>query len=158
MTTNRDASSRQGTSRYGLQSWICIGLLIVAVTGLVTLHDQVTVFDFGDPGPDARFFPRLVLWLLTLGALLRLWRYRRTPETAIGDRSGWLRVILVMTLMGVAVATMNVLGFVVTVAATGIFLAWLLGERHWLFNPVLPIAVTMAIAWAGRHMLNLPLP
>ncbi|ARS53761.1 hypothetical protein B9G99_13560 [Kushneria konosiri] len=158
MSIDKSMSSQQRASRYGLQSCTCLAILLIAVIGLLTLNDQVTVFDFGDPGPDARFFPRLVLWLLALGAVLRLWRHRRVSETAIGPVAGWIRVLFIMMLMAVALATMPLLGFIVTVATIGIVLAWLLGERHWLFNVALPLMVTVAIFWAGQHLLNLPLP
>ncbi|MCX2522927.1 tripartite tricarboxylate transporter TctB family protein [Larsenimonas rhizosphaerae] len=158
MSIDTNTSSHRRMPRFGLQGCTCLGILLVAAIGLLTLQDQVTVFDFGDPGPDARFFPRLVLWLLALGAVLRLWRHRRTAETAIGPAVGWIRVLFVMMLMAVALATMPMLGFIITVATIGIVLAWLLGERHWLFNVALPLIVTIAIFWAGRHLLNLPLP
>ncbi|WFF42026.1 tripartite tricarboxylate transporter TctB family protein [Salinicola endophyticus] len=158
MSVEPPSPTAHGTSRHGLQTLICSAILGLAACGLLTLQAQVTVFDFGDPGPDARFFPRLVLWLLILVAALRLWRHRRTPDSALGAAAGWARALAAMLLVAAAIAAMNTLGFIVSVAAVGIVLAWLLGERRLRFSVLLPLVVALAIAWVARHGLHLPLP
>lgn len=145
-------------SHHGLQILTTAGILAIAVVGLFTLHSQVTVFDFGDSGPDPRFFPRLILWLMALIAGLRLWRWRRTRETELGAPSNWARVAFAVLLISGATAAMSLIGFPACVAAVGIFLAWLLGERRIAFSVVIPVLVTLAVSYGAHHLLNIPLP
>ncbi|CAM0554910.1 hypothetical protein EHLJMEHL_00498 [Vreelandella titanicae] len=144
--------------RHGLETLITAGLLALAIAGLLLLPSQVTVFDFGDGGPDARFFPRLVLSLLAGLAALRLWRARRTLDTGLGAPVAWGRTLIVVTLMAAAIAAMPQIGFLAVTALTGVALAWLLGERRWLPGILLPLAVALAVTLCARHALNLPLP
>lgn len=153
-----ESSQESADRRAGLQTLITSGLLLVALAGLFTLSSQVTVFDFGDSGPDARFFPRLVLALLALMAGLRLWRHRHAVETALGSARDWRRTLFVVVLVGVAIAAMNLIGFLASAAVVGILISWLLGERRLLLSVVLPLIVAVLVTLCARQLLNLPLP
>lgn len=144
--------------RFGLASLATLAILLVALGGLASLQAQVLVFDFGDSGPDARFFPRLVLALLALAAALRLWLRRAEPEEAPGAALDWARVLLIGLLIGGAVLAMDALGFLLCSAAVGIVLAWLLGERRLVLGLLLPLAVAVLVTLGARHALNIPLP
>lgn len=144
--------------RHGLQTFTTLGLFILSLVGLSMLHTQVTVFDFGDGGPDARFFPRLILGLLALISALRLWRQYAVPETALGDLRGWCRVAITVIAIAVVVAVMDRVGFLMSVSALGVLLAWLLGERRFLYTLVLPVVITVLVTAGARYILNLPLP
>lgn len=144
--------------RFGLPSLASVAILLVALGGLASLQAQVLVFDFGDSGPDARFFPRLVLALLAVAAALRLWLRRAELEEAPGAALDWARVLLVGLLVGGAVLAMDALGFLLCSAAVGIALAWLLGERRLALGLLLPLAVAVLVTLGARHALNIPLP
>ncbi|WP_342595941.1 tripartite tricarboxylate transporter TctB family protein [Salinicola lusitanus] len=153
-----ESSQENADRRVGVQTLITSGLLLVALAGLFTLSSQVTVFDFGDSGPDARFFPRLVLALLALMAGLRLWRHRHALETALGSARDWSRTLFAVVLIGVAIAAMNLVGFLASAAMVGILLSWLLGERRLSLSVVLPLVVAALVTLSARQLLNLPLP
>jgi len=144
--------------RFGLPSLATFAILLVALGGLASLQAQVLVFDFGDSGPDARFFPRLVLALLALAAALRLWLRRAELEEAPGAALDWARVLLIGLLIGGAVLAIDALGFLLCSAAVGIVLAWLLGERRLVLGLLLPLAVAVLVTLGARHALNIPLP
>lgn len=153
--TNGKAAPKR---RFGLASLATLAILLVALGGLASLPAQVLVFDFGDSGPDARFFPRLVLALLALAAALRLWLRRAELEEAPGAALDWARVLLIGLLIGGAVLVMDALGFLLCSAAVGIVLAWLLGERRLVLGLLLPLAVAVLVTLGARHALNIPLP
>lgn len=144
--------------RYGLQSFATLGLLILSITGLLMLHTQVTVFDFGDSGPDARFFPRVIFWLLALVSGFRFWRQWSVSETAVGAWGSWFRVVISVISVVIVIAIMGQVGFFISVAGLGILLAWLLGERRLFLSVVIPIVIAALVAYGARYILNLPLP
>ncbi|WP_277373480.1 tripartite tricarboxylate transporter TctB family protein [Pseudomonas sp. AA-38] len=144
--------------RFGQQSLATLVILLLALAGLLALQSQVLVFDFGDSGPDARFFPRLILALLVLVTGLRLWLRRADLEEAPGAVLDWGRVLLIGLLIAVAVLLMDALGFLLCATAVGVLLAWVLGERRLLFGLLLPLAVAVLVAFGARYALNIPLP
>ncbi|MGG2399129.1 tripartite tricarboxylate transporter TctB family protein [Pseudomonas sp. SH1-B] len=147
-----------GKPRFGLQSLTATVILLLALGGLFSLQSQVLVFDFGDSGPDARFFPRLILGLLALAAGLRLWLQRNTLEDAPGAALDWGRVLLIGLLIAAAVLAMDALGFLLCAAAVGVLLAVVLGERRLLLGLLLPLAVAVLVTLGARYALNIPLP
>lgn len=144
--------------RFGLQSLATLVILLLALAGLLVLQSQVLVFDFGDSGPDARFFPRLILALLVLAAGLRLWLRRSSVEDAPGPVVHWGRVLLIGLLIAGAVLAMDALGFLLCAAAVGVLLAWVLGERRLLLGVLLPLVVAVLVTFGARYALNIPLP
>lgn len=158
MSAKLSGGAAASPRRFGLQSMAVTFLLLLALVGLLTLQSQVLVFDFGDSGPDARFFPRLVLGLLALACGLRLWVRRGSLEDAPGSLLDWARVLLIGLLIAAAVLFMDALGFLLCAAAVGVLLAWVLGERRLLLGLLLPLAVAALVTFGARYALNIPLP
>ena len=84
-----------GFSRPGFRTLTASLLLVAALWALYALDSQIQVFSFGESGPDARSFPRAVLWLLVAVVALRLVLSLRREDAAL---RAWplLRVLVVV--------------------------------------------------------------
>ena len=145
-------------AKSGLQSLICLILASFAGLGLWTLETQVQVFSFGDSLFDAQFFPRIVLGLIVVTALLCcVARIKKTDEP-IGPFSGWIKVLLVVGAIVLALWLMPSVGFFISACVAAITTALVLGERHIILYVGLPLLVAALVTLGAQHGLNIPLP
>jgi hypothetical protein len=134
------------------------GLLLAAALGAIAVLDQqIEVFGFGDIGPDARSFPRVVLWLLAAVLALRLILNLRSPDTPLGSPVRLGRVLAVLACTAAALWLMPRFGFFIGAAGAGIVVALVLGEKRPL-PMILPVLIAAIVAYGGRHGLGIPLP
>ena len=145
-----------GFSRPGFRTLTASLLLVAALWALYALDSQIQVFSFGESGPDARSFPRAVLWLLVVVVALRLALSLRREDAAL---SAWplLRVLVVVAVCILALWAMPVVGFLAGAAGAGVIVSLVLGERKPLMLS-LPLLVAAVVAYGGQHGLNIPLP
>ncbi|WP_040607879.1 tripartite tricarboxylate transporter TctB family protein [Oceanicola sp. S124] len=149
-------SSGGGVSRPGFRTLTASLLLAAALWALQALDSQIQVFSFGESGPDARSFPRGVLWLLVAVVALRLVLSLRREDAAL--RAGpLLRVLAVVAVCILALWSMPTVGFLAGAAGAGVIVSLVLGERKPLMLG-LPLLVSAVVAYGGQHGLNIPLP
>jgi len=146
-----------GLARPGFRTLTAGLLLTAALWAVFALNSQIQVFGFGDAGPDARSFPRLVLWLLAGAVALRLILSLRIEDAPLGDMSRLGRVLAVTASTALALWAMRQFGFFAGAAGAGFVVAIVLGERRPLLLG-LPLIVAAIVAYGGRHGLSIPLP
>lgn len=145
-----------GLARPGFRTLTTGLLLAAALWALYALDSQIQVFSFGDAGPDARSFPRVVLWLLAAVVALRLVLSLRREDDAFRLRPLG-RVLAVVAVTILALWLMPTVGFFAGAAGAGIVVSLVLGERKPLMLG-LPLVVAAIVAFGGQHGLNIPLP
>ena len=155
MTPDTD---RGGFLRPGFRTLTGTVLLTGALAAIFTLDAQIQIFGFGDSGPDARSFPRLVLWALAGVVALRLILSVRAAEAPLGPRHRIGRVLGLIFVTGLALWSMPRFGFFPGAALAGIATTVALGERRPLLVMGLPVLVAAIVAYGGRHGLTIPLP
>lgn len=154
MSTNGNGD---GFARPGFRTLTASLLLAATLSALTVLDTQIEVFGFGDSGPDARSFPRAVLWLLAAVVALRLVLSLRSADAPLGTPTRLGRVMAVTLGTVAALWVMPHYGFLVGATGVGIVVAVMLGEKR----PVmlaLPVIVAVVVAYGGRHGLSIPLP
>ena len=145
-------------AKSGLQSLICLMLAVFAGLGLWTLDTQVQVFSFGDSLFDARFFPRIVLGLIIVTAILCCLARAKKTDEPIGPLAGWIRVLLVVGTIALALWFMPSVGFLISSFVAAMVTALVLGERHIILYVGLPLIVATLVTVGAQHGLNIPLP
>ena len=134
----------------------CLLLVVFASLGLWVLDAQVEVYSFGSSVFDARFFPRIILWLIVISAVLCLLVSRSKQQAPIGSPRSWFRVFLVVIAMILALRFMPTIGFLAGAFFAATALA--LGERKLIFCLGLPLMVAALVSLGAHKGLNIPLP
>lgn len=142
----------------GLQSLICLMLAIFAGLGLYLLDSQVQVFSFGDSSFDARFFPRIVLVLIIIIALLCCIVRAQKMDEPVGSLAGWARVFLVVGIISIALWFMPRVGFLLSSFVVASVTAFVLGERDIKLYVVLPLLIAALVTFGAQYGLTIPLP
>ena len=142
----------------GLQSLVCLMLAVFAGLGLWTLDTQVQVFSFGDSLFDARFFPRIVLGLIIVTAILCCVARIKKADDQVGPLTGWIRVLLVVGTLIWALWFMPSVGFLISSFMAASATALVLGERNILLYIGLPFLVATLVTLGAQYGLNIPLP
>lgn len=145
-------------AKSGLQSLICLMLAIFAGLGLYLLDSQVQVFSFGDSSFDARFFPRIVLVLIIIIALLCCIARAQKMDEPIGSLVGWARVFLVVGVISLALWFMPSIGFLLSSFVVASVTAFILGERDIKLYVGLPLLIAAIITFGAQYGLTIPLP
>lgn len=145
-------------AKRGLQSLICLLLAVLAIYGLWSLDSQVQVFSFGDVLYDAQFFPRIVLSLIIVTAVLCCLARLPQQEEPIGSFAAWARVLLGVGAVGLALWLMPNVGFLLSAFLAAVVIALTLGERHLALYLGLPLLVATLVTVGAQHGLNIPLP
>lgn len=144
--------------RFGMATLTCLLLVVFAALGLWVLDAQVEVYSFGSSVFDARFFPRIILWLIVISAVLRLLVSRGKQQTPIGSPRSWFRVFLVVIAMILALRFMPTIGFLAGAFFAAAVTALALGERKLIFCLGLPLLVAALVSLGAHKGLNIPLP
>jgi hypothetical protein len=145
-------------SKSGLQSLICLMLAVFAGLGLCMLDSQVQVFSFGDSSFDARFFPRIVLVLILVLALLSGIARAKKMDEPIGSLVGWGRVFLVVGVISLALWFMPSVGFLLSAFVVASVTAFILGERDIKLYVGLPLLIAAIVTFGAQYGLTIPLP
>ncbi|NVK72221.1 MAG: tripartite tricarboxylate transporter TctB family protein [Oceanospirillaceae bacterium] len=145
-------------AKSGLQSLICLMLAVFAGLGLCLLDSQVQVFSFGDSSFDARFFPRIVLVLIVVLALLSGMARAKKMDEPIGSFVGWARVFLVVGVIGLALWFMPSVGFLLSSFVVASVTAFVLGERDIRLYVGLPLLIAAIVTFGAQYGLTIPLP
>lgn len=151
-------TNRGGDFRPGFRTATGTVLLIGSLAALFVLETQIQVFGFGDSGPDARSFPRMVLWALAVVMVGRLLVSFREKDAPLGPPRRLARVLVLLAITAIALWSMARFGFFPGAALAGITATITLGERRPFFAIGLPVLVAAIVAYGGRHVLSIPLP
>ena len=145
-------------AKSGLQSLICLMLAVFAGLGLCLLDSQVQVFSFGGSLFNARFFPRIVLVLIIVIALLCCIARTQKMDEPIGSLAGWVRVFLVVGMISIALWFMPSVGFLLSSFVVASVTAFILGERDIKLYVGLPLLIAAIVTFGAQYGLTIPLP
>lgn len=151
-------AKRGGASRPGFRALTNGVLLACALGALVLLNTQIEVFSLGDDGPDARSFPKVVLWALVAAVLVRLVTNFRRADIPFGPLVCFGRILGVTLCTCAALWLMPRFGFFAGATLAGIAVALALGERRLMAMVGLPLIVAAIATFGGQYMLGIPLP
>jgi hypothetical protein len=152
------ASEPAEKQKLGIETLTSMLLLVSAVAGLVLLQSQIDVFNLGEPGPDARSFPRFVLALLGGALLLRLLAHRGKSDSPVGPARNMAQVTLVAVAMIAAVAMLTPVGFFPSAVLVGIVTTLVLGARRPFLDIGLIVILSAIVTFGARMGLGIPLP
>ena len=143
----------------GVQTLVCLLLVIGAIFGLSLLEEQVPVWSFGDSSTfDAQFFPRIILSLIVLSVVIRMVLKFRERDDAIGSFKSWLRVLIVAISVVIALLLMSAIGFLASAFLAAFVTAITFGERNLIYNIGVPLVVAALVTYGARSGLSIPLP
>lgn len=143
----------------GMQSVSLMALIAVSCSGLLLLESQIEVFSFGGSSEvDARFVPKIVLWLLLISTSIRAVLNLGSAQAPIGELSSWLRVAAVTCVLCLGIYLLPVTSFFTGSLSIGVAAAFFLGERRPIFCIIIPLCVSALITLGAKQVLNIPLP
>ena len=149
----------RGLKRIGTETLLCVSFLGLGLTGLFLLETEVPVFSFGGgSGPDARFFPRIVLGLLVAARLVRLSLARKSLDIPLGSTARWLRVALSAGGVIAGTAMMPLIGFFGGAVLAGAATVLAFGESRPWVSLIVTLVVAGLVTLAARELIHIPLP
>ena len=146
-------------SGLGMQSVSLLALIVASSSGLLLLESQIEVYSFGDSSEiDARFLPKIVLWLLLVTTCIRVALNLNLPQAPLGSLPSWFRVAAVACAMSLSIYLLPKTGFFIGSLGMGVATAFFLGERRLFYCTLIPFCVSVLITVGAKQVLNIPLP
>lgn len=163
-----ETSAETSPKPFGWNMEVVIGVLVslVAIASLFFSHKFPSTGLATDIGA-ARFPQIYAVALLVLCALLisrHLVKGKHTPaqeaEAPVVQKEvrSYRNAFLGIASSVLALAAMSYIGYGVVTTCYLIFLMWLMGMRHKLWNPLLAVAITATLYFTFSAGLNVPLP